>query len=153
MFDARDQIVAGDEVRYAGGRRLRGRGRGRGRVGRRLEIEVDQAMGVVERRPEHLAAGQVLEGRRDAAPKPVSEPSDCHDETDWCGRSPNSTRAAIDGRLPRGFGITGRAGPSIHERAAHLRERRSTVDCLAGLESSACWTFQWLSLTNGRRSD
>jgi hypothetical protein len=64
-----DQIVASDDVGDArrgrpwiGGSCRRGRGRPR-----RLEIEVDQAMRVVERRAEHLSAGQILEGRGDAA--------------------------------------------------------------------------------------
>ena len=50
-----------------GGRRRPARSRGGGGSRRRFEIEVDQPMGVVEGRPEHLAARQVLEGRRDAA--------------------------------------------------------------------------------------
>ena len=67
---ALDQVVAGDDVgdaRRAASRAGAAPSRARRRIACSLEIEVDQAVGVVERRPEHLAAGQVLEGRRDAA--------------------------------------------------------------------------------------
>ena len=54
-------------TRGAGASAATGAVAGRRGFARRFEIEVDQAMGVVEGRAQHLAAGQILEGRRDAA--------------------------------------------------------------------------------------
>ena len=66
---ALNQVIAGDDVSDARGRR-RGaerRCRRRRRSAARFEIEIDEAVRVVERRPQHLAARQIFEGRGNAA--------------------------------------------------------------------------------------
>ncbi len=65
---ALDEVVGAEQIGDARHGRLVGRRAGRlGRLTARFQQEVDEAVGVVEGRPQHLAAGNVLEGRRDTA--------------------------------------------------------------------------------------
>ncbi len=66
-----DQVLAGDDVRDAGRKAgLRRRRRGRRGVRRLCQFEIEQAMRIVERRPQHLTARQVLVGRGNAPRDP-----------------------------------------------------------------------------------
>ncbi len=62
-----DETVGSENLGDPLARRIRRRGRERGKIGGLGERVVEQPVGVVEGRAEHLAARQVLEGRGDAA--------------------------------------------------------------------------------------